>query len=338
MIGQGNQHDTDRATQEDLQALRHALSVEGNAVKFYAHAAKLAASPGGRVAFLYLADQEQRHLDVLVAEISRLSPGPVEPTRAAKAPKPDEERFFTAPNDALGAVTMAIGEEQDSQTLFLDMKERCATQGVKQLFDQLASDEDRHLTILKEMQEVIGTDHLSQFNFDPMAYGENPLDRRKGDDTETRFGNYLESLGLRMTPEREKILSEVTSRVGHFDVETLCAGIREKGISVSRATAYRTLGLMVKCGLVRRIWMGEDRFLYESPYDRRELPRGVAKRHGHLVCEKCGKAEEFFDENIDVRLEAISWRSNFIARRHSLQVFGFCEECRESGEQLHLGR
>ena len=45
----------------DLWALRHALSVEGGAARFYAQAAKLTTSPSGRDAFLYLAEQEQRH-------------------------------------------------------------------------------------------------------------------------------------------------------------------------------------------------------------------------------------------------------------------------------------
>ncbi|OGG43355.1 MAG: hypothetical protein A3F84_24625 [Candidatus Handelsmanbacteria bacterium RIFCSPLOWO2_12_FULL_64_10] len=131
-----------------------------------------------------------------------------------------------------------------------------------------------------------------------------------------------------MTAEREKILTEVINRVGHFDVETLFAQMREKGHSVSRATIYRTLDIMMKCGLVRKMWVGEDRFLYESAYARRELPRGVGGRHGHLVCEKCGKVEEFFDETVDARLEAICWRSNFMAKGRSLQVFGLCETCR----------
>lgn len=310
---------------EDLLALRHALSVEGGAARFYAQAAKLTASPSGRDAFLYLAEQEQKHLDVLEVEIRRFSPAPVEPV------EPVVDRPFAPPENALGAVTMAIHEEQDSQSLFLSLKSRCTSPRVRRLFGQLAMDEDRHLAILNEIHEVIGSDRLNNFDFDPSAYGENPLDEFQNERPQARFASHLESLGLRMTTEREKILSEVITRVGHFDVETLFAQMREKGLSVSRATIYRTLDIMMKCGLVRKMWVGEDRFLYESAYARRELPRGVGRRHGHLVCEKCGKVEEFFDETVDAHLEAICWRSNFMARGRSLQVFGLCETCRREG-------
>lgn len=307
---------------EDFKVLRYALNAEGEAARFYAQAAKLTSSPNGRDAFLYLAEQEQKHLDVLEAEIRRFSQGPVEPAG------PVVSRSFTPPEDALGAVRMAIQEEQDSQSLFLNLKSRCSTPRLRRLFDQLAMDEDRHLAILNEIHEVIGSDRLNNFDFDPSAYGENPLDEFQSEQPKARFSSYLESLGLRMTAEREKILTEVINRVGHFDVETLFAQMREKGLSVSRATIYRTLDIMMKCGLVRKMWVGEDRFLYESAYARRELPRGVGRRHGHLVCEKCGKVEEFFDETVDARLEAICWRSNFMAKGRSLQVFGLCETCR----------
>ena len=328
MKEEANQRGTEPLDSEDLEALHHALSVEGDAVQLYKLAAELTPSSIGRDAFLYLAEQEQKHLDVLEAEIRRSSEEPF-PTSDAVG---SDLESFTPPDDALGAVTMAIDEEQDSQSLFENLKERSKTPHVRQLFDHLAADEDRHLTILKEMQEVIRSDRLSQFNFDPFAYGENPLDRVEEEGSESRFAKHLESLGLRMTAERQKILSEVSSMVGHFDVESLCSRMREKGLTVSRATAYRTLSLLVKCGLVRRMWMGEDRILYESPYARQELPRGVGKRHGHLICETCGKVEEFFDETVDAHLEAISWRSSFISSDRSLQVFGLCENCREAAK------
>lgn len=317
---------------EDLRALLYALSVEGSAVRFYAQAARLTASPSGRDAFLYLAEQEQKHLDVLEAEIRRFGQDPIEPAESAG------DRPFAPPENAFGAVTMAISEEQDSQSLFLDLKARCTTPHIRRMFDQLAMDEDRHLTILKEMQEVIRSDRLSLFNFDPAAYGENPLDGMQREKPETRFAKYLESLGLRMTAEREKILSEISTTGGHFDVESLFAQMREKGLSVSRATIYRTLDIMMKCGLVRKMCVGEERFLYESSYARRELPRGVGKRHGHLVCERCGTVEEFFDETVDARLEAFCWRSNFMAKGRCLQIFGLCENCRNVNDELPLAR
>ncbi len=329
-------HETDpqakmfQIPEEDLWALRHALNVEGGAARFYAQAAQLTTSPSGRDAFLYLAEQEQRHLDVRETEIRRFSPEPIE------AGEPVEDRPITPPEDALGAVTMAIREEQDSQSLFLNLKERCSTPQARRLLDQLAMDEDRHLVILNEIHEVITSNRLNHFDFDPSAYGEDPLDEYQRAGLEARFSACLENLGLRMTTERAKILAEVSARVGHFDVESLFAQMREKGISVSRATLYRTLDIMMKCALIRKMWVGEDRFLYESAYARRELPRGVGGRHGHLVCEKCGKVEEFFDETVDARLEAICWRTSFQARGRSLQVFGLCEGCR-AGETPNSG-
>ena len=77
------------------------------------------------------------------------------------------------------------------------------------------------------------------------------------------FSAYLERKNLRKTPERFAILKEIYSLNGHFDVDSLYLGMKQKNFQISRATVYNTLDLLVETDLVGRRQFGRNLAHYD---------------------------------------------------------------------------
>lgn len=132
------------------------------------------------------------------------------------------------------------------------------------------------------------------------------------------FTQYMISHKLRKTPERYAILDKVFETASHFSIDSLHSQIGADGYSVSRATVYNTIELLIDAGLVRRHTFGNQAPQYEKII-------GFSK-HYHLVCTSCGKIREIKDPEIDESLN-----SRHFGRFHpaylDLNVYGLCPSC-----------
>ena len=140
-----------------------------------------------------------------------------------------------------------------------------------------------------------------------------------------RFQHFLAGQGLKLTPERTALVREIFSTHYHFEADQLLFKMKEKHLKISRATVYRTLELLVKSGLVRRVHLGEDHYHYEHVLRD--------SHHDHLICTTCGAVIEFNDPDLERRQREICERKKFTPTFHNLQILGVCESCRKKGEQ-----
>lgn len=133
-------------------------------------------------------------------------------------------------------------------------------------------------------------------------------DRSRGPDLAAR----LHELGLRMTPQRERVLDTVRD-MGHATPEQIFDRIGD----VDLATVYRTLELLEGIGMVRHTHLDHGAPAYRPAEDD----------HVHVVCHECGKVIDVpaaLADDLERRL--LSERGFLLDRAH-LTVFGRCREC-----------
>ena len=154
----------------------------------------------------------------------------------------------------------------------------------------------------------------------PSAASQGILNTDKLEEVKKLFTAHLENKGLRKTGERYAILEEIYARSGHFDVEQLYAGMKERGLQVSRATVYNTLDLLVEQGLVSKHQFGRNLAQYEKSYGYRQ--------HDHVICTECHKVVEVCDPRIHGIQTMVGELLNFHILHHSLNLYGVCGDCR----------
>jgi len=134
-----------------------------------------------------------------------------------------------------------------------------------------------------------------------------------------RFETYLRSKKLKLTGERMDILAAIFLKDTHFDAEALHSELKHQGRDISRATVYRTLDLLVQCGLVRKSSLGSSHANYEAARED--------EHHDHLICLNCNKVIEFYRPDLERLQEEICQEQGFKPLHHSLQIFGLCVDC-----------
>jgi Fur family transcriptional regulator, ferric uptake regulator len=131
----------------------------------------------------------------------------------------------------------------------------------------------------------------------------------------------LRKAGLKVTLPRVKILQLLeSSETRHLSAEDVYKALIEAGEEVGLATVYRVLTQFESAGLVMR-------HRFEGGHSVFELT--TVEHHDHLVCNKCGLVEEFFDEVIEERQDRIAANFGFEITDHSLYLYGICAECQK---------
>ena len=133
-----------------------------------------------------------------------------------------------------------------------------------------------------------------------------------------QFKNILKNEGLRYTIQRQKVWDEIRSSSDHRDAEEIYIQINKtsklnQGNKVSRATVYRTIDVLVKNNLVRKMELGDGRALYEHKIEE--------EHHDHIICVETGKIIEFFNEELEKIQEDIVREHGYELVRHVHQLF-----------------
>lgn len=129
----------------------------------------------------------------------------------------------------------------------------------------------------------------------------------------------LRNAGLKVTLPRVKILQILErSETKHLSAEDVYKALIEADEDVGLATVYRVLTQFETAGLVMR-------HHFEGGHSVFELTS--VDHHDHIVCNKCGRVEEFFDQIIEEQQEKIAEKYGFRITDHSMYLYGLCATC-----------
>jgi len=134
------------------------------------------------------------------------------------------------------------------------------------------------------------------------------------------FRSFISKKGLRNTPEREAIISEIFSYHDHFDVDELYLRLRQKGSKISKASIYRNIPLIMECGLIKEVWLENGHMHYEHIYGH--------KHHCHMRCVRCGKVIEFVEKALEEIARRLSKENDFQVIDHRMDITGYCSDCK----------
>ena len=139
-----------------------------------------------------------------------------------------------------------------------------------------------------------------------------------------RLETHLMKTGLRRTKQRETIVEAAFATDDHFNADELLEKARKLDRTVSRATVYRTLTLLVECGLLRVVDLGRDQTYYD--------PNFLDKpQHNHLICLDCDRVVEFEDENAGLLHDCITRRLGFQPQLKAMRIEAHCDELARTG-------
>jgi len=138
----------------------------------------------------------------------------------------------------------------------------------------------------------------------------------------------LEREGYRATPQRRAILETMLS-AGRENVtaEELCRRARAVCPTVNLATTYRTLDLLGRLGMVRRLTYGDGRSVF--------CPN--VHPHYHGTCLRCGAVVDIPRRRVTTTLEQEQAKLTdgaFIVVGHRIEFYGYCAACRSAAPAL----
>lgn len=129
--------------------------------------------------------------------------------------------------------------------------------------------------------------------------------------------------GPKRTRQRQTILSALEDGKDSFlTAQEIHRRLQAGGHRLGLTTVYRTLNLMSETHAVDVVRLSDG----EQAFRKCELDA----HHHHLVCRRCGAADEIQSGSLERWLAQEADKRSFVDVTHDLNVFGVCSECSAS--------
>jgi Fur family ferric uptake transcriptional regulator len=138
------------------------------------------------------------------------------------------------------------------------------------------------------------------------------------------FSDFLGSKGLRMTDQRKGVFEALFKQNGHFTAEQLLKDAQNLDDTVSRATVYRCLPLMVESGIIRKIDVGQENKFYA-------INGSSETFKAQVICLNCDRIHDVDAPFMEWYGKTVSEKLGLIVKDQRLQVHAECPQFREHG-------
>jgi Fe2+ or Zn2+ uptake regulation protein len=129
----------------------------------------------------------------------------------------------------------------------------------------------------------------------------------------------LAEAGFSDTRARRAVVSALCeAETGASPADLLARG-RARHARLGQVTVYRTLEILERLGLARKLHQEDGCSTYAVS------SRG--HRH-HVICRRCHKAVEYEGCSIDGAVQDAAARTGYLVEGHWLEMFGLCPSCR----------
>jgi Fur family ferric uptake transcriptional regulator len=129
----------------------------------------------------------------------------------------------------------------------------------------------------------------------------------------------LRERGMRVTPQRELVLSVLHDIEGHASAEEIYRRVQVRSTVIDISTVYRTLEMMQALNMLESMEGadGQRRFALRHTHDR----------HTHLVCSCCGAVIEARLEPLQSLARTLRQQYGFALAEEHITLSGLCAEC-----------
>ena len=127
----------------------------------------------------------------------------------------------------------------------------------------------------------------------------------------------LRSRGLRMTPQRRAIVSEVMRVSGHISPAAIARKVESEMPGVNPSTVYRTLALLEDVGVLQ----------HSHVETGAEYHRAEEAQHVHLTCHRCGRDDALSLVEAGKLQSLIRRHHGFEADLTHFAITGLCAAC-----------
>lgn len=141
---------------------------------------------------------------------------------------------------------------------------------------------------------------------------------------DTNFTQVFKEKKLKLTPQRIAVYKYLKSTKEHPSAETIYKALHDDYPTMSLATVYKTLKVLVDVNLIQEINVGEGNFRYDGNPDT----------HPHINCIICSKVDDIDGINFDDLNRNVKEYTPYSIFSNQVYFYGVCPQCKSTNKEL----